>query len=189
MATPRSSPAWLPTASISCTAVTALEHLHDPRTGLAAWFRVLRPGGHLVITVPDEDLYEQGVFPSTFNRDHKHTFTIHKARSWSAASINVLELVTTLGAAAQVLKVELLDRTYRFGLPRFDQSLTPVGECGIEIVIRKRMPAEIAARGRLPDARQPDRETRIHLNQYRDDAAAMKARNPDHPPFLNEGEL
>jgi hypothetical protein len=27
--------------------------------------------------VPDEDLYEQGVFPSTFNADHKWTFTVY----------------------------------------------------------------------------------------------------------------
>src|SRR5262249_19674846 len=56
-----------------------LEHLRDPREGLANWLRVVRPGGHLIVTVPDEDLYEQGVFPSTFNRDHKWTFTVLKA--------------------------------------------------------------------------------------------------------------
>ncbi len=34
----------------------------DPaEEGLRNWFRILKPGDHLVITVPDEDLYEQGV--------------------------------------------------------------------------------------------------------------------------------
>ncbi len=50
------------------------------------WLRVLKPGGHLVVTIPEEDLYEQGRFPSTFNLDHKWTFTIHKQKSWSAKS-------------------------------------------------------------------------------------------------------
>ncbi len=166
-----------------------LEHLVDPRAGLAAWFRAVRAGGHLVVTVPDEDLYEQGVFPSTFNRDHKHTFTIHKTRSWSAASINVLELVTTLGDAAQLLKIELLHATYRFALPRYDQTLTPVAECGIEFVVRRRPDAEVAAGGRLPGAASLPREARIHLNQYRDDVASMKSANVGRPPFTNDGEL
>jgi SAM-dependent methyltransferase len=73
-----------------------LEHLVDPHTGLANWMRVLKPGGHLVITLPDEDLYEQGHFPSTFNRDHKWTFTAYKPRSWSERSVNVGGLVGSL---------------------------------------------------------------------------------------------
>ena len=47
---------------------------------------MLEPGGHLIVTVPDEDLYEQGHFPSDYNRDHKWTFTIHKPKSWSERS-------------------------------------------------------------------------------------------------------
>ena len=76
-----------------------LEHLHNPREGLANWFRVVRPGGFLIVTVPDEDLYEQGVFPSTNNKDHKWTFTIYKETSWSPRSISLLELLTGLGGS------------------------------------------------------------------------------------------
>src|SRR5262245_29112787 len=50
-----------------------LEHMRNPERALGNWFRLLKPGGHMVVVVPDEDLYEQGVFPSTFNRDHKWT--------------------------------------------------------------------------------------------------------------------
>lgn len=166
-----------------------LEHLTDPREGLANWFRVLRPEGHLIVTVPDEDLYEQGVFPSTFNRDHKWTFTIHKPQSWSERSINVLELLVALGPSAQIVKVQLLDASYRYSLPRFDQTLTPVGECGIEFVVRKRSQAELTTRGRLPGPSQPERELRLHLNQYRDDHATLKAANPSRPPFENDSDV
>jgi SAM-dependent methyltransferase len=59
-----------------------LEHLRDPGEALHNWIRVVKPGGFLVIDVPDEDLYEQGIWPSLFNPDHKLTFTIGKAQSW-----------------------------------------------------------------------------------------------------------
>ena len=166
-----------------------LEHLHDPREGIKNWFRVIRPGGFLVVTVPDEDLYEQGVFPSTHNRDHKWTFTVYKQASWSSKSVNVLELVRDLGTTADVEKIELLNASYRYGLPRYDQTLTPIGECAIEIVIRKRLPEELSGKGRMPTAVQPPAETRIHLNQYRDDLVTLKSANKSRPPFSNDQDI
>jgi len=166
-----------------------LEHLRDPTEGLQSWLRVVRPGGHLIVTVPDEDLYEQGVFPSTFNADHKWTFSVNKARSWSARSLNVVDLVRALGAEADLVKLELLTSTYRFALPRYDQSQTPIGECGIEFVVRKRF-AEEVARGAHPRvSADVPREMRIHLNQYRDDRLAMKRNNAGAPPFKNEDPI
>ena len=127
-----------------------LEHMNDPFVALKNWFRVLKQGGHLICVVPDEDLYEQGVFPSAYNDDHKHTFTACKTNSWSKKSINLFDLLESLGDGVEVLKIELLDATYRYDLPRFDQTLTPVGECAIEFIIRKRLSIEIEKGGRLP---------------------------------------
>ncbi len=127
-----------------------LEHMVDPMAALARWFAVVKPGGHLVILIPDEDLYEQGIWPSNKNNDHKWTFAIYKKRSWSPKSLNVIEMVAKLPEAAEVIKLEKLDASYRYNLPPLDQTLTPVGECAIEMVIRKRLPAEIGAGGRLP---------------------------------------
>ena len=121
-----------------------LEHLKNPEAGLKNWFRILKPNGYLIVTVPDEDLYEQGVFPSTFNTDHKCTFTISKKESWSTNSINIFDILPSLGEAAEVVKVELLNHSYRYVLPRFDQTLTPVAEAGIEFVVRKRPQEEVA---------------------------------------------
>jgi SAM-dependent methyltransferase len=115
-----------------------LEHLADPAEALHHWLRVLRPGGHLVMLVPDEDLYEQGVFPSTYNGDHKWTFTIGKAASWSPRSINLAALLGTLASQALVLKIELLDATFLHELgARIDQTLAPLAESAIEVVMRK----------------------------------------------------
>jgi hypothetical protein len=61
-----------------------------------------------------------------------------KHKSWSAKSVNLLELLADLSGRAQVLKIEQLDATFRFGLPRVDQTLTPAGECALEFILRKR---------------------------------------------------
>lgn len=93
-----------------------------------------------MVVVPDEDLYEQGVFPSTFNADHKWTFTIRKESSWSNRSINVIDLCAILGPQSRMHKIELLDAGFRYGFPRFDQTQTPIAECGIEFIAQKLKP-------------------------------------------------
>jgi SAM-dependent methyltransferase len=166
-----------------------LEHLRDPAEGLRNWFRIIKPGGHLIVAVPDEDLYEQGVWPSTHNRDHKSAFTMLKAKSWCPASINLLDLVRELGPAADIRKLEVIDEAYRFALPRFDQTLTPVAECAIELVVRKRMAAELEAGGRLPPKAQPGPAERVYFNQYRNDHEALKRAELPAPLFKDEREI
>lgn len=73
-----------------------LEHMVNPQEAIQSWFSLVKPGGHLITIVPDEDLYEQGHYPSIFNSDHKSTFTISKSHSWSPVSINLLELFAKL---------------------------------------------------------------------------------------------
>jgi SAM-dependent methyltransferase len=166
-----------------------LEHLEDPLLGLRNWLRVLKPGGYIVALVPDEDLYEQRVWPSTNNRDHKHTFTILKSSSWNEKSISLLRLFAELGPDVRVEKIELQNATFRYDMPRYDQTMTPIGECAIEFVLRKAGPEEVAAGGPVWDHAQPSEDLRIHYNQYRDDYAAMKNGNSSAPPFTNRSPL
>jgi len=115
-----------------------LEHMRSPSRALGNWIRICKPGGYLVIMVPDEDLYEQSVWPSTFNADHKWSFTIGKASSWSPQSINLIELLKTVVDRVAIQKIELLDTNYLYGAERFDQTMTLVGESAIEMVLQKR---------------------------------------------------
>lgn len=94
-----------------------LEHMHDPKAAILEWWKLVKQGGFLFVLVPDEDLYEQGVFPSRFNLDHKATFTISKAESWSPKSINVLDLARSL-PNGQLVSLELQDRGYDRSLLR-----------------------------------------------------------------------
>ncbi len=114
-----------------------LEHMVDPYVALENWIRICKKDGHLVIMFPDEDLYEQGLWPSTFNTDHKHSFTIAKRNSWSPVSINVLYLLNAFADKIQILKIELLDSFYLYGMDRFDQTHTLMGESAIEIILKK----------------------------------------------------
>ena len=114
-----------------------LEHVRDPAEALGNWIRVVRPGGHLVISVPDEDLYEQGQWPSTFNPDHKTTFTLCKQTSWSPVSINLFQLLEKFAGSVQPLSVSTIDHAYRYRTSRHDQTRTPLTEAAIEIILRK----------------------------------------------------
>ena len=84
----------------------------------------------MIVIVPDEDLYEQGVFPSRFNDDHKATFTLSKRQSWSPRSHNMLELANQL-PAARLLRCELQDEGYdrrgmTFGINRVGKVDKPI---------------------------------------------------------------
>ena len=103
-----------------------LEHMHDPRTTILDWWKLVKPGGYLFVVVPDEDLYEQGVFPSRFNNDHKATFTISKASSWSPKSINVLDLANSL-PGGKTISLQLQDRGYDRALGSFGKFETNIG--------------------------------------------------------------
>lgn len=165
-----------------------LEHMRNPEIALANWFRILKPGGHLIVVVPDEDMYEQGIFPSTFNSDHKWTFSIFKTGSWSARSRNVLALLSNLGDAADVIKVEALTGSYRYRLARMDQTQTPIGESAIEFVVRRRLPAEKDTGGLIGVAReglvrrQPPSPQFLfkHLHLVRDVALAESTESLPH---------
>ncbi len=129
-----------------------LEHLADPYVSLGNWIRICRPGGHVIVTIPDEDLYEQGVWPSTFNPDHKWSFSIAKAGSWSPRSVNVLDLLKAFLGEVEIIRIELLDSGFQYGQHRHDQSMGTLSESAIEFVLRKRD----AAPQRLDTARPLD---------------------------------
>ncbi len=113
-----------------------LEHMNDPVISLQNWFALVKEGGHLAFTVPDEDLYEQGHFPSKFNADHKWTFTIFKEKSWSHKSVNIVDLLKNL-ENCKVIKIELVDTNYDYSMPSgVDQTMGNV-EAFIEVVVRK----------------------------------------------------
>lgn len=102
-----------------------LEHMVDPRAALSQWWSLVKPGGYLVLVVPDEDLYEQGIWPSRFNSDHKHTFRLNNEKSWSPVSHDILKLVRGL-PGAKIIAADIQDNYYDYSLrtkypPQFER--------------------------------------------------------------------
>ena len=56
-----------------------LEHLENPARALQNWWRVLKPGGYLILYVPERDLFERKKsLPSDISLDHKHFFLLDR---------------------------------------------------------------------------------------------------------------
>src|SRR5580658_2804086 len=53
-----------------------LEHIAEPWKALRRWVDITRIGGHVIVVVPDFEMYERSCWPSRFNQDHRCIFTL-----------------------------------------------------------------------------------------------------------------
>ena len=115
-----------------------LEHMVDWKVALENWIRVVRQGGYLIITIPEERMYEKFNWPSKFNSDHKWSFTL-QPQSPMPKTVNVLDMCRAINELATVEKIELIDQFYREDVDQqFDQTMTPNVEWCIEVILRRK---------------------------------------------------
>lgn len=88
-----------------------LQHFEEPYNVMLEFWKLVKKNGYMIIIVPDEDLYEQGFFPSKMCNLSKHTFTISKRNSWCDKSINLLDLANKI-PNSKIIKIELQDNNY-----------------------------------------------------------------------------
>lgn len=115
-----------------------LEHLTDPTTALTNWIRICKPGGHIVVMVPEEDMYEQGHWPSRYAQDHLTSWAVGKNISWSPVCVSVIHFLVKFVADVEILKIEKLDAGYKYINNKEDQTAYPTGECAIEFILKKK---------------------------------------------------
>lgn len=117
-----------------------LEHLQDPHQAIRNWWYLLRPGGHMVISVPDWALYEQKVWPSRFNHDHKWSFSMFRSPTHPTPHDRHLilhELFTSL-PDCEITSYKLCDGKYDYQQPSdYDRTWYDKAEAEIEIIVRK----------------------------------------------------
>ena len=79
------------------------------------WWPLVKIGGYMIITVPHEDLYEQKIWPSIFNDDHKATFRLNQVGSWSKVSYDLTEISKSL-VNVKIIDVCIQDEGYDYNL-------------------------------------------------------------------------
>ncbi len=110
-----------------------LEHVDDPVTAVKNWYRILAPGGNLIILVPHRDLYEKKkILPSNWNFDHRSMWLPLQAEEPNTRSF--LQTILDAIPNANILSFRTLDEGYDYSIP---QNQHPVGEYSIEAIIRK----------------------------------------------------
>lgn len=120
-----------------------LEHMVAPTAAALAWWKLVKPGGHLCFAVPHENLYEQGHWPSRFNPDHKTTWRIGTEPSWSPVSVSLdawmPKLFLPLGV--KYFAARLRNEGYDFSLLGKGIDQTMRGALAqIDVLIRKELP-------------------------------------------------
>ena len=109
-----------------------LEHLPDTETALTHWWRVLKPGGYLLLFVPHRDLYEKKqTLPSRFNDDHAHFFMPEDDEA--PDTIGVRAMINRMFPTAEIEYIRTCDEGYR----NPGDELPSEGEYSIEAVVRK----------------------------------------------------
>ncbi len=106
-----------------------LQRVDNPHKTLARWLDLVKPGGYLVLTVPDEDLDAKGA------SEHRTKFTICKGSSLPD-SINVLDMIKSVATVCACERIALV----RDHLSELNADIDSgnLAERAIEVVLRKR---------------------------------------------------
>lgn len=109
-----------------------IEHLPDPSEAIKNWFRVVKPGGYLIIYLPHRDLYEKKkTLPSRFNPKHFHFFLIDKDEE--PDTLGIIPLIERSISNFQLIYAKECSEGHTIKDPLIHSD----GEYSIEVVVRK----------------------------------------------------
>lgn len=110
-----------------------LEHLENPARALQNWWRVLKPGGYLILYVPERDLFERKKsLPSDISLDHKHFFLLD--RDDPPDTIELIPLLKDNLQGIEIVYQRICSAGYDANLP---VSFMSDAEYSIELVAKK----------------------------------------------------
>ena len=109
-----------------------IEHLPDPSEGVKNWFRVVKPGGYLIIYLPHRELYEKKkTLPSRFNSDHRHFFLID--RDELPDTIGIVPLIKKTLIDFEIISAKECSEGHTISDPEIHSD----GEFSIEVIVKK----------------------------------------------------
>ena len=120
----------------------SLEHMRSVEAALRRWVHVVKPSGYLFLLLPDFCLYEHLKWPSQFNGDHKHSFSLDLTRAKVRrdnhyhVGQDLAPLLSTLGCDMVEASVE--DDGYDYNAGFADQTAGDRALAQICAVFRKR---------------------------------------------------
>lgn len=116
-----------------------MEHLNNPTDFMKRCLKMVRPGGHVVMSVPCVDHYERCIMPSRFNPEHQTTWSLwRKTAPTKFPHIYVPLWIKQFDAAWR--KAYLVNTNFDYLAPEEkDQSwlLSDGVECWIEMILAK----------------------------------------------------
>lgn len=118
-----------------------LEHMREPNVALRHWYRVVKPGGYLIITVPSWELYEHKTWPSRFNPDHKWAFTLDP-REMSGHVLYVPSFISIAMKHPEQLeyslqRIQVNDHKYNYEMEKGRDQTQMGAQAEIEFIIKK----------------------------------------------------
>lgn len=112
-----------------------LEHINDPITALRNWYRICKPGGHIVISVPHRDLYERKtMLPSKWNLDHKFFILPNECEPPHTFSLSGMVHQALKGLDYAIVYMDVADTSTNHDKPEEHAN----GEYSIELIIKKK---------------------------------------------------
>lgn len=109
-----------------------LEHMPDVVEALVNWWRVVKPGGFLIMYIPHRDLYEKKkTLPSNWNLGHRQFFLLDKNEP--PDTIGIMPLIASSLQGGEVIYAKVCSEGHTIT----DPAIHSDGEYSIEIVMRK----------------------------------------------------
>jgi SAM-dependent methyltransferase len=93
----------------------SLEHMIDPCLALRDWLQVVKPGGHVIVTVPSWELYEGMLWPSRWNPDHRSTWSISLRGSPAPIHVFVPDFLQGFPVKVELCRLVATNYDYKLG--------------------------------------------------------------------------
>lgn len=118
-----------------------MEHMRAAGDFFTRCLKITKPGGWVIMTIPDYDLYEHQAFPSKYNGDHKSTWSLwRRTRDGKGYHVHVPTFVKRLRELGHAANCRLITTNYDYMDQDVDQTFNYDDgvECFIEIVCQKK---------------------------------------------------